>query len=210
LTPAVNIASLRAAAALATAIVVGGCATPPPRQPTTTVILMPDEDGHVGAVSVTSQGGTQQISEAFAASTVTGTNGKPTATIAMGRDAVTTGYDALLKAQPPKPVSFILYFHLDRTTLTDESKAQLPAVLAAVRERKPTEITIFGHADATGSEKRNLKLSADRARAIEKLLQKDDPSLDRIQVQFFGDNKPLIDSGARAEPRNRRAEVMIL
>ena len=192
-------------AVVALAMTLAGCAT----HPTTTVILMPDEDGHVGAVSVSSPAGTAQISESFAASTVTGTRA-PTAVNAMNRDSVTARYHSLLKAQPPKPVSFILYFHLDSTTLTDESKAQIPAVLAAVRERKPTEITIFGHTDSTGSERYNLKLSAERARAIEKLLKKDDPTLDRIQVQYFGDNQPLINSGSRAEPRNRRAEVMIL
>lgn len=193
------------AASVALVMALAGCAT----QPKTTVILMPDEDGQVGAVSVSSPAGTAQITESFAASTVTGTRA-PTAANAMNRDAVTAKYHSLLNAQPPKPVSFILYFHLDSTTLTDESKAEIPAVLAAVRERKPTEITIFGHTDSIGSERYNLKLSAERARAIEKLLRKDDPTLDRIQVQYFGDNKPLINSGTRAEPRNRRVEVMIL
>src|SRR3569832_3017792 len=125
-------------AVVALAMTLAGCAT----HPTTTVILMPDEDGHGGAVSVSSPAGTAQSSESFAASTVTGTRA-PTAVNAMNRDAVTARNQSLLKAQPPKPVSFILYFHLDSTPLTDESKAQIPAVLAAVRERKPTEITIY-------------------------------------------------------------------
>src|SRR3569623_522042 len=94
-------------AVVARAMTLAGCAT----HPTTTVILMPDEDGHVGAVSVSSPAGTAQIRESFAASTVTGTRA-PTAVNAMNRDAVTARYHSLLKAQPPKPVSFILYFHL--------------------------------------------------------------------------------------------------
>jgi outer membrane protein OmpA-like peptidoglycan-associated protein len=199
------------ACAAATTLLIAGCATPPPvRQPTTTVILMPDEDGHVGAVSVSTDAGTQQINEAFSASTVTGVHGKPSASNALKQDAVTASYDSLLKAQPPKPISFTLYFHLDRTTLTDESKAMIPAVLAAVRERKPTEISIFGHTDSIGTEKRNVKLSADRARVIAAMLMKDDPTLDHIEQQFFGDRLPLVNSGTKAEPRNRRAEIQIL
>ncbi len=180
------------------------------KQPTTTVILMPDEDGHVGSVSVRTAGGTQDIAEAFAASTVVGTRAAPSVATTVGSDAVAAGYDRLLKAQPPKPASFILYFHLDRTTLTDESKAMIPAVIAAVRERKPTEIAIFGHTDSIGTEKHNIKLSAERARAIEALLRRDDPTLDHIDVQFFGDKLPLVPAGSRAEPRNRRAEIQIL
>ena len=191
-------------------LVVAGCATAPVKQPTTTVILMPDEDGKVGAVSVSSGGGTTQLNEAFAASTVVGTRGAPSSTNAMGQGAVHAGYDGLLKSQPPKPASFILYFQLDRTTLTEESRAMIPAVVAAARARKPTEISIFGHTDSIGTEKHNIKLSADRATVIANLLKKEDPGLDSIQTQFFGDKLPLVQSGSRAEPRNRRAEIQIL
>jgi outer membrane protein OmpA-like peptidoglycan-associated protein len=196
------------AAAVAAALLCA-CAAPP-KPATTTVILLPDEDGHVGSVSVSSGGGTRQLSEAFGASTVVGSNGTPSGVNALGETSVSADYANLLKAQPPKPVSFILYFNLDRTTLTDESKAMLSQVIDAARQRKPTEITIFGHTDSTGSEKHNMKLSQDRANAVARMLQKEDPSFDRIQLQYFGDNKPLIQSGSKAEPRNRRAEVQIL
>jgi outer membrane protein OmpA-like peptidoglycan-associated protein len=84
-------------------------------------------------------------------------------------------------------------------------------MLRVARERKPTEIAVYGHADASGSEERNTKLSAERARVVADLLRKSDPSLDNIQVQFFGDREPLVPSEGRApEPRNRRAEVVIL
>lgn len=193
------------------ALAVAGCATIPASAPTTTVILLPDEDGHVGAVSVSTAAGSEKIDKAYASSTVTGVHGRPTAMSAPDRDGVTAGYDALLKAQPPKPISFTLYFHLDRTTLTDESRAMIPAVLAAIQERKPTEIiSIFGHTDSIGTEKHNDKLSEQRAHVIADLLRKDDPTLDHIEEQFFGDKVPLVQSGSRAEPRNRRAEIMIL
>lgn len=197
---------------LLTSICAGGCAVAPPATiPKTTVILMPDEDGIVGAVSVTTATGSQKIDQAYSFATVDGAYARPSDMILMGRESVNKTYDGLLKAQPPKPKSFILHFVVNRTVLTEESKAQIPAVLEAVRERKPTEITIFGHADATGSEKHNIKLSADRANAVANLLRKDDPSLDHIDVQFFGDKAPLVPSDSRTpEPRNRRAEVMIL
>lgn len=199
--------------AFATLLAVAGCATPPPpvKLARTTVVLLPDEDGNVGAVSVTTPTGTQNVSQAYHATTVVGSTGGPSDAKLVGEAAVNTEYAGLLKAQPPKPKTFILNFLFDKTVLTDESRAMLPLVIQAVRERKPTEITIFGHADATGSEKRNLKLSADRARAIAALLKKDDPTLDHIDVQWFGAGTPLVPSDSRAvQPKNRRAEIMIL
>ncbi len=191
---------------------VGGCAVAPPiHTPRTTVVLMPDEEGNVGAVSVTTEAGSQKIDKAYGFAIVEGQHSRPSEVNLMGREVVAKAYSGILNAQPPKPKSFILHFLLDKTVLTEESKAQLPEVFEAVRARKPTEITIFGHADATGSERRNFALSADRAKIIADMLRKHDPSLDHIDVQFFGDKAPLIPSDSRVpEPRNRRAEIMIL
>lgn len=199
-------------ATLAASVGAGGCATAPPvHVPRTTVVLLPDEDGHVGAVSVTGGTGSQKIDQAYSFATVSGTHSSPSAVSLMGQDSVTKTYGALLKAQPRKPRSFILHFLLDKTVLTAESKALIPAVMEAIQKRKPTEISIFGHADSTGPEQHNVTLSAERAKVIANLLQKDDPGLDHIQVQFFGDREPLFPAAPGVpEPRNRRVEVMIL
>lgn len=175
----------------------------------TSVILLPDEDGHVGAVSVTSAGGTRPLDEAFAQVAVNGRAAAPAAPAPLGRAAVEKSYEDLLRAQPSRPRSFTLNFLLDSTTLTDEAKALLPDVLRAARERAPTEITVFGHADASGSELHNTRLSAERARAVAALLRKADPAMVDIDVQWFGDRQPLVRSDAR-EPRNRRVEIQIL
>ena len=194
------------------AVALAGCATPPPAKiARTTVVLMPDEDGNVGAVTVSTDAGTQRIDQAYNYATVDGVNGRPSDMTAMGQESVTKHYDRLIQAQPPKPKTFVLNFLLDKFVLTEESRAMIPAVLEAIRERKPTEITIFGHTDSMGSEARNLKLSADRANAIATLLRKTDPTLDRIDVQYFGDKAPLVPSDpGKPQPKNRRAEIMVL
>ncbi len=199
-------------AALVAALAVAGCATPPPApQPKTTVVLMPDEDGRVGAVSVSTDAGTQTIDRAYNASTVVGAHGRPSAMTDVGEGATATGYDALIAAQPLKPVHFMLNFLNNKSVLTDESRAQIPAVMDAIRTRKPTEISIFGHTDSTGTEQYNMQLSAERAKAVATILRKLDPTLDHIEIKFFGDREPLVRvEGRTAEPRNRRAEVMVL
>ena len=201
-------------AVIALALSVAGCASKaikPVDTSSTTVVLLPDEDGHVGAVSVSTPDGSQKVDEAYSSSTVDGTHSRPSETQLMGEAQVSTAFKDVLNAQPSKPKSLILYFVLGSTVLTEKSKALLPAVFEAVRERKPTEISIFGHTDSIGSEKWNFKLSAHRARAVEKILRKRDSGLGHIEIQFFGDKEPLVPSAPHVpEPRNRRAEIVIL
>ena len=197
---------LRSVAAVL-ALLLAGCASTGAGR--SSVILMPDEDGHVGAVSVTSAGGTQALASAFSEVTVAGAAASPVPPAARGQAAVEKAYAELLRAQPSRPRSFTLNFVLDSTTLTDESKALLPEVLRIARERAPTEIGVFGHADASGTERHNTRLSADRARMVAALLRKADPGMGDIDVQWFGDRQPLVRSDAR-EPRNRRVEIQIL
>ena len=201
-----------ATVALVCAALAGCAAAPPPASPPkTTVTLMPDADGKVGSVSVSTDAGSQTIDQAFDRSTTGAAASAPSAASPADRAAVEAAHADLLKAMPPKPKVFVLNFLLDKTVLTDESSAMLGAVVQAVRDRKPTEITVFGHADASGTPERNLKLSAERAQYVADLLKQSDPTLDSIEVQFFGDTAPLVPTapGVR-EPRNRRAEVLIL
>lgn len=185
-------------------IVLAGCA------PSTRVVLLPDSDGHVGAVSVANTNGRQTLDQAFAEATVNAAKAAPNTSAPIDRKAFEARYDAVLKAQPTPPRQFTLNFLNDSMELTPASKALLPEVLRSARERAPTEITVFGHADASGNPAYNLALSAKRAEAVARLLRRIDPDL-RIDVQYFGDKVPLVPSRpGKAEPRNRRAEIQIL
>ncbi|NUZ05281.1 OmpA family protein [Piscinibacter koreensis] len=193
----------------AACIALAGCASAPVTTGRTTVILLPDEDGKVGAVTVSGDGGAQQLDSAFSSTSVGGA--APRSAPAATEAAVDAAYADLLKAQPPRPRTFVLNFLLDRAVLTEASKALLPEVLDAARRRKPTEITIFGHADSSGTREGNLRLSAERAQVVADWLRRSDPALDRIDVQYFGDQEPLVPTRPGVpEPRNRRAEIMIL
>lgn len=199
---------LAAFAVAASALFAAGCAT----GPSTTVVLLPDEDGHVGAVVVAGvQGAGQRIGSAYGATTVRRGAAAPAASPPLQRGVVESRYDDLLKAQPSRPETFTLNFLLDTTTLTDASRDLLPRVIDAARRRRPTEISIFGHADSTGSERHNDRLSAERARVVAALLRKADPAIGDIDIQSFGDRVPLVPSdGRNPEPRNRRVEIQIL
>ena len=187
---------------LAVGAVLSGCAT-------TRVTLLPDHSGHVGAVTVSNAQGQQRIDQAFNTVAVEQSSA-PGTPRAIDRQAFETAHRALLDAQPSPPRSFELNFLFDSMELTPESKKMLPEVMQVVRDRSPTELTVFGYADSSGTAAYNLALSAERAQAVARLLMKIDPKLP-IDVRYFGDKAPLVPTPPGVpEPRNRRAEIVIL
>ena len=175
----------------------------------TRVTLLPDHSDHVGAITVSNAQGRQRIDQAFNTVGVDQSSapGKPRQ---VDRRAFEKSHRALIDAQPTPPRSFGLNFLFDSMELTPESKKLLPEVMQAVRDRSPTEITVFGYADSSGTAAYNLALSAERARVVARLLKQIDPNVP-IDVNYFGDKVPLVPSPPGVpEPRNRRAEVVIL
>ncbi|MGA9342513.1 MAG: OmpA family protein [Rhodanobacteraceae bacterium] len=187
---------------LAVGGLLSGCAT-------TRVTLLPDHSGHVGAVTVSDAQGQQRIDQAYNTVSV-GKSSAPGAPEAVNRKAFEKAHRALLDAQPTPPRTFMLNFLFDSMELTPESRKMLPEVLRVVRARLPTEITVFGYTDSVGTDQYNLALSAERAEAVAGMLKQIDPNLP-ITVRYFGDKNPLVPSPPGVpEPRNRRAEIVIL
>ena len=194
----------RALALLSVAALLSACSAAPTR-----VTLLPDQDGKVGAVVVHNAHGQQRLDQAYGRVDA-GTSAAPAQAKAETRETFEAKHRALLDAQPTPPLSFVLNFLFDSMELTPESRRKLPEVLAAVRNRLPTEVTVFGYADSAGAPAYNLQLSAERARAVAALLRKIDPELP-MQLDWFGDKSPLVPTPpGKPEPRNRRAEILIL
>jgi outer membrane protein OmpA-like peptidoglycan-associated protein len=186
-------------------VVLSGCASGGSR-----ITLMPDHDGHVGAVTVANAQGQQRIDQAYGSVAVGSAGAAPGASQGIDPQAFEKAHSAVLAAQPSQPRSFVLHFEFDSMKLTRESQTLLPEVLRVAHERMPTEVTVFGYADAAGTPDYNLRLSAERARAVAEQLKKIAPDLP-VDVQYFGDKSPLVPSRPGVpEPRNRRAEIVIL
>ncbi|MBU2645071.1 OmpA family protein [bacterium] len=177
--------------------------------PTTTVVLLPDADGKTGAVVVKSQMAEVELTKPYTYVAVSDDKAvievKPANKATIEQDS-----DLLFKAEPEKPVHFILYFESDSTELTAQSLKLIPQILQKLKERENAEINIIGHTDTKGSAKHNIALSLQRARAVEKLFRSQEKDLQQIYVQSFGEKDPLIPTGDNvSEERNRRVEIMI-
>jgi outer membrane protein OmpA-like peptidoglycan-associated protein len=191
-------------AALLALLLFSGCA-----RPRNVVQLMPDPDGHVGQVTVTTQMGSAQLTLAGCAVRVADAKSMPTPPEDLSEAESEALFGAAKRALPEKPVRFILYFESETIRLTPESQALLPKVLATARERSSRDIAIVGHASAAGDATYNIDISRRRAEAVRKLVVKAGLPPEGIEVASHGSANPLVISNNPHEPKNRRVEITV-
>lgn len=119
-------------------------------------------------------------------------------------------FGSALAVQPPAARRFDLYFETGGDTLTAESKALVPDVLATVKGRVAPEVSVVGHTDTTGAAAANVTLGQRRAELIRELLLQAglDPAL--VDVKSHGESDLLVPTPDNtAEARNRRVEIVV-
>ena len=119
-------------------------------------------------------------------------------------------FGAALKALPPEPRSFTLYFRFESDELTQESARLVPEILSLVKQRSDPEVAVVGHTDTMGPPKANVALAMRRAAFVGKLLV--DAGLDKstIELASHGEAALLIPTPDETpEPRNRRVEITV-
>ncbi len=196
---------------LCAALLAAACATAPrpvaPRQDV--VVLLPDDKGKTGAIVITAGGGEQVLSEARQAVTVD-PGAAPAAPFVMSEEQVSRVAGPALSALPPPPARFVLYFDNDSTRLTAESRARVPEVVRAVRERRAADISVVGHTDTVGGKGYNDRLGLRRARGVAALLAASGVKRSLMEIVSHGKTNLLVATGDQVpEPRNRCVEVTV-
>lgn len=109
----------------------------------------------------------------------------------------------------PSPLSDLFLFPVGEAVITDAGQALLVRV-AAHLQRHPelTAVRVAGHADDTGGDEVNLRLSERRARVVIEALHALGVDRARLQIEYFGKSRPR-KPGQSAEARreNRRVEI---
>ncbi len=176
----------------------------------TTFVLLPDPDGSVGELAVTTQKGTRVVSRAEHATQVSSAQELPSQPEKMAQKDIQEKFGMALAADPGQPVTFSLYFESGTNRLTAESKALIPDILTAISSRKSQDISVVGHTDRVGAEDLNFRLSRKRAVAIKSLLASEGVESNLIHIDAHGENNPLVPTADEvAEPRNRRVDVTV-
>ncbi len=177
------------------------------------IVLVPDPDGKVGTITVTTNGGSQIVDKSGYAIEIEDPNKAPIAPKPINEKEINEVFGSALSAQPDSSnrfLLFILYFEHDTTKFTHESKDLFPEFLKTIKNRKPSEVYVVGHTDMVGTEAYNTELSSKRARYVKDLLVSNGVKPGTLFVSYYGKSRPLVPTKNEVpEPRNRRVEVLV-
>ncbi len=109
-----------------------------------------------------------------------------------------------------KPTQFFksaVYFEDHTWEFTGASQERLDDMVETLQQHKELRISVRGHSDSAGDEESNLSLSRHRADFVARYLQSQGIHPDRIQIEAFGETKPVEDNQTEEGRRlNRRVD----
>ena len=159
---------------------------------------------------VSNKAGSQTIAIARHATEVKDVNTTPTPPAFMDEKEIAKAFGKALGAQPEPADIFILYFKKGSTDIADESVGLFPAILAAIKAKKSTDISVVGHSDTVGARQKNYELSFERARRLKEILVSKGVDPHFVEIDSHGEDNLLVKTADEmAEPRNRRVEVTV-
>ncbi len=119
---------------------------------------------------------------------------------------------AAAPAAKPAPAAdrYLVFFDWNRWSLTPGAHRIVKTAADNARRTGATRIEIIGHADRSGTQAYNLKLSKRRAITVRAALVKGGAAPDKITSAAKGETEPLVSTadGVR-EPQNRRVEIFL-
>jgi outer membrane protein OmpA-like peptidoglycan-associated protein len=202
-----------AGAALAVTTLVCACGVrpaPPVQPPSDLVVLVADpEDGTLGRAVVRAQGAMVELALEGAATRVFAGQ-PPGAPAPLAAADIQRIFGEALGARPLPPRHFLLYFQIGSDDLTAESQAELPQIVAFVRNRPVPDVSVIGHTDTTGTPASNTDLGLQRATLIGAQLVTAGIPANQIEITSHGEANLLVATPDNvAEARNRRVEVTV-
>ena len=171
------------------------------------VVLLPEKDGRDSAVTIQQGEDKVVLDRPYGAANLTSWGPRK---YELGADQVQSRFGEALAAQPARATSFTLHFVTGTDELTDDSQAMLENVIAALSRYPIADIVVVGHTDSVGTDPVNDALSRKRADAVRALLIARGLPAEAIVAEGRGKREPLVPTAdGVAEPRNRRAEIVV-
>lgn len=104
-----------------------------------------------------------------------------------------------------------LQFKADSAELLPGEEKRLDQIATVLKEAGNSQFLVEGHTAATGYEKGEMKLSAERAHAVAEALSKKGIQASRFITKGSGAHKPIADNATpEGKAMNRRVEITIL
>jgi outer membrane protein OmpA-like peptidoglycan-associated protein len=106
--------------------------------------------------------------------------------------------------------TYLVFFDWDRADLTDRARLIIGEAARNSTRVQTTRIEVQGNADRSGAPAYNQILSLHRAQTVAAELVRNGVPHNQIEIQAFGDTRPLVatEAGVR-EPQNRRVEIIL-
>jgi peptidoglycan-associated lipoprotein len=103
-----------------------------------------------------------------------------------------------------------VYFELDESSLSDESRERLARNAELLRAQPQFSLTIEGHADERGTNEYNLALGERRANAVRDYLASLGVDGGRMRTLSYGEERPVCTESAEScWSQNRRGHLVI-
>jgi outer membrane protein OmpA-like peptidoglycan-associated protein len=176
----------------------------------TRFVLLPDPEGKVGEVAVSTSAGSQKLDRAWDSTEVVKADRLPGKPVVMDEKEVRDFFRDALEAQPKSPARFTVHFGSGSAEPTAQSLQAISEALEAIHSRKANHVSVIGHTDTVASGNYNRSLSQSRARSVADLLVSGGVDRAILDIQFYGEEKLFIETPDNvAEPRNRRVEIIL-
>ena len=181
----------------------GPCPVPCEEAPKSYVVLLPSPDGTVGEVVVKGDKGEKSLIKAGQAASLDGL------ALQVDDKQIKEDFGKAMAALPTIPVRFVLSF-ASGTTLSRESAALLPKIVAEAAARAAVDITVTGHTDTLQSAEYNEQLGLRRANRVAELLREQGLKANSLTIESHGERNLLVPTPDNTyKPKNRRVEISV-
>ena len=104
-----------------------------------------------------------------------------------------------------------LEFESGKAVISSSSFESLDELVELLKKRPDWRLLISGHTDNVGNPAANLKLSKERAKAVSIYIISGGISAGRLEVEWFGQSKPIASNSTTAgRLKNRRVEMKVI
>lgn len=176
----------------------------------TTVVLIPDAQGKVGKVTVSTKSGTTLLTQANESTAVVRKEDKPSRSELLSKNKINDVFGDTLTHEPAPPEHFRFYFETGSADLLAEAGAEAAKAKSAIEARKSCDLSVIGHSDTVGDNDTNRELSLKRAESVANALKSSGVTEKCFDIRYYGENDPAVPTADNVdEPRNRRVEVEV-
>jgi outer membrane protein OmpA-like peptidoglycan-associated protein len=176
------------------------------------VVLLPDPDGKVGQIEVTTDKGAHRVDQAYHSIQTVTRDDPPSAPAPMDLKEIMSVFGQTIAVQPDQGFTFwtgTLYCRNGSVELVESSHKALPGIIKDLKNSTPVEIYVIGHADRVGTERLNINLSHRRSVWVRDIFIANGIKAKIILISFYGESKPQVYTEDEIpEPLNRRVELV--